>query len=796
MLVGREHELNVLNSSFRLMLEGKGSILFLTGEAGLGKTTLIHEWWKTIAPDSAIYAEAACSIPVGNVDVGRLEALQPWADVVAQLQGHEEQGKKKLDLKKLIFDSAPAWAWALPIVGGIAHGAMETARLVKEQQSDHNPNASNQQQVFQQYVNLLTKIADETPLVILLDDMHWADTSSTNLLFYLSRQINEKKILVLVTYRPDDAISANDGKGHPIVQVKNEILRYGGKEYSLSYLGDNAIRELLGVVFPAYEVNDKFERWLRKISDGNSLFVTQFIKTLHEDGHLDERGTFSGDYENIKTPDSALAVVTERTRRLDTETRELLTYATAEGEEFTSYVLEQLTKKDTMQLLKELQIATQLGVIAEKGYGRMYANQTTGVFGFSHALFHKALYDSLLATQKNYLHRKCYEMLKAEWDRLSETNDRTNSLASKLLTHAEKCGEYETAAKVALEAARGAWQTYAEAEAQEMLSHVLRLAESNTSIPATLRIDALLLQADIHRLHNRYDESFVAAANALELSNTLHDDARGAKAMNNIGLVHLYRGAYDEGLEYHAKSLAIRESIGDRTGIAVSLGNIGNAQYIRGAYDEALEYYAKALAIFESINDRTGIALSLNNIGNVQHIRDANDEALEYYIKALAIFESIGDRKGIAIALTNIGGVHETRWEYDEALEYHTKSLAIKESIGDRNGIALLLGNIGMVYRKQGNLQEARALLVKAKNIADELHIKERIADGLCELGLLCEAESMQSAVDERSEKLSEAASLLEAGLAIFRDMKSVKVKEYEPELARLRESEKLKTKN
>src|SRR5579883_3445853 len=334
MLVGRENELSAINASFRQMLEGKGSILFLTGEAGLGKTTLVHEWWKTVAPDNAIYAEAACSIPIGNVDVGRLEALQPWADIVAQLQGHEEQGRKKLDLKKLIFDSAPAWAWALPIVGGIAHGAMETARLVKEQQGDHNPNASNQQQVFQQYVNLLTKISETTSLVILLDDMHWADTSSTSLLFYLSRQINEKKILVIVTYRPDDAISANDGKGHPIIQVKNEILRYGGKECSLAFLGDTAIRELLTAIFPGYATDDKFERWLRKISDGNSLFVTQFIKTLHEDGHLSDTGAFTGDYENIKTPDSALAVVTERTRRLDNDTRKLLMYATAEGEEF------------------------------------------------------------------------------------------------------------------------------------------------------------------------------------------------------------------------------------------------------------------------------------------------------------------------------------------------------------------------------------------------------------------------------------------------------------------------------
>ncbi|HZV13452.1 MAG TPA: AAA family ATPase, partial [Candidatus Kapabacteria bacterium] len=375
MLVGRTQELNTLNASFQQMLEGKGSVLFLTGEAGLGKTTLIHEWWKTVS-SPALYAEAACSIPIGNVEVGTLEALQPWADIIAQLQTSENKGTNKFDFKKLIHDAAPAWAWAIPFVGDIAHAAVETHRLIKEQRNDlsSNANATNQQQVFQQYVNLLTKIAEETPLVILLDDMHWADTSSTNLLFYLSRQITSKKILVLATYRPDDALASNEGKGHPIITVKNEILRYeAGKEMKLGYLGGEAIQELLQQTFSEYHTDTNFEGWLRKISDGNSLFVTQFIKTLQEDGHLNEHGSFSGDYDNITIPGSALAVVTERTRRLDEGTRELLSYATAEGEEFTSYVLGQLTSKKPLELLRDLRKAEAAGLVQSKKGTRPFA---------------------------------------------------------------------------------------------------------------------------------------------------------------------------------------------------------------------------------------------------------------------------------------------------------------------------------------------------------------------------------------------------------------------------------------
>ena len=254
MLVGRELELQTLNAAYERMLGGQGSVLFLTGEAGLGKTALVHSWKSgifdtaqrdegrglraeesvssegsssliprpsSLSPSlssliprpSSLFLESACSIPIGNVDVGEMESFQLWADIVAQLDsaGAKESASavstsqlpdpsiRKLDIRKLIHDSAPSWAWALPIIGDIAHAALETSRLMREQREVHKRdpdergtqapepgyNASLQQHVFQQYVNLLTKVSEATPLVIFLDDMHWSDASSTSLLFYL-----------------------------------------------------------------------------------------------------------------------------------------------------------------------------------------------------------------------------------------------------------------------------------------------------------------------------------------------------------------------------------------------------------------------------------------------------------------------------------------------------------------------------------------------------------------------------------------------------------------------------------
>ncbi|HZV12087.1 MAG TPA: tetratricopeptide repeat protein, partial [Candidatus Kapabacteria bacterium] len=740
-----------------------------------------HEWRQTLPESSSLYAEAACSIPIGNADVGTLEALQPWADVIAQLGMQESGEKKKIDFKKLMHEAAPAWAWAIPFVGEIAHAALETSRLIKDQRmhGTASPNAANQQQIFQQYVNLLTKIAEDTPLVILLDDMHWADASSTNLLFYLSRQITTKKILVISTYRPDDAIAANGGEGHPIIKVKNEILRYSaGRELFLKPLENAAIRELLQATFPAYKINTELEHWLQKISDGNSLFITQFLKTLIEDGRIDENGIFSGSYDDVPIPQSALAVVEERTRRLDEGTRELLQYATAEGEEFTSYVLGQLTNKKPLELLKDLRKAEGAGLVRSKGTTRTYANQTTSIFGFSHALFHKALYDSLLEEERAILHRECYTILKTEWDKIQQQQDKTLALASKLLTHAEKCGELETAADVALAAAGTAWGSFAETEALAMLGNVERFM--NTEPPPVmgdkryeLLGNASLMESRIDVTRGRYNDSLQAAIKALEhfrksrdaartidawlqkawalflkgeykeaesetqsaLAQKEIDDKQRAFALNVIGLVRGYTGSSEEALSFHMQSLALREKIGDNSNIASSLGNIGNVKMDMGAYDEAIDYYKKSIALSESFDDRYHVALTLNNIGDAYNALGKYDDALAHLKRSIGIAESIGDMAGVARSLSNIGNIRFNLGEYEESLVSHTKSKSICDSIGDRVGVARSLNNTGRVYSVLDQEEKALACYTECLAIREAMGDRQGKAVALTNIG-------------------------------------------------------------
>ncbi|HZV13450.1 MAG TPA: tetratricopeptide repeat protein [Candidatus Kapabacteria bacterium] len=793
--VGREKEFAALDEAYTQMLHGKGSVLFVTGEAGLGKTTLIHEWWKDTAIEALtdtnpypIYAEAACFIPMGNTASSEQGAFQPWAEIVQQIQkiAGSMKSEKKVELKKIIYESAPAWAWALPVVGGIAHAAVETSRLIKKQKEglDISLNANDQQQVYQQYVNLLHKIADEQPLVIMLDDMHWVDRASVNLLFYLARQISGKRILVIATYRPEDASLSIGGIRHPVLTVKNEIIRYNnGTELPLTQLGETAIRQLLTEMFPQYKVDKKFERWLQKKSDGNALFVTEFIKTLTEDGFIDEHGAFTGNYKHVPVPPSALAVIEERVQRLPAGTRKLLSYAAVEGEEFTSTVLSKLAKKNPAHLLDELQKVQRLGIILTKGRSRGLANKTATVFSFSHSLLHTALYDKLLEEEKSLLHKECYVILKAEWERLASANERTPGLAVKLMTHAEICKEWATAAETAIIAAHGAWNNFSEEDALELIANARRFNDLDASARERhdrIRAEAALLEAEIATHGSRYADALTACATALHhfekcgdlqrhifilnlRAEIFHAQGMYEKAeqeahtallmvektsgmkeqaylLQTLGRIRCSQGLYDEALAYHNRSMEIRDSAGDRAGIADSLSNTGAVYRAIGAYEDALVNYKQSLEISESLNSRTSIGTLLLNIGEVYAVRGAYEEALTYLRRSLSINETIGDRPAVAYSLDMIGSVYNSLGSYDVAHAYHEQSLQIREAIGDRAGIANSLHNIGLVYGKLGAYNDALDFFNRSLEMRQTIGDRAGIATSLHHAGLVYDA--------------------------------------------------------
>ena len=254
-----------------------------------------------------------------------------------------------------------------------------------------------------------------------------------------------------------------DGEGHPILQVIGELERYSlAAHVNVPFLDQNQLRLLLRARYIDYRSNLQFEEWLVNISSGNALFITQFLNTLEDDGRVDPAsGALLGSFHDVEIPDSAYSVVRERIRRVDEDSRELLRYASVEGEVFTSLMLARVSEMNRLQLLKRLRQVEEIHkVILNLGKQRFYSKETTA-YKFSHTLIQKAMYDGLGEEERELLHELMLEFLRDEQQEASEDGVLIREIAPRIATHADVLGKYKLAAEASMQGAEASWEELA-----------------------------------------------------------------------------------------------------------------------------------------------------------------------------------------------------------------------------------------------------------------------------------------------------------------------------------------------
>jgi tetratricopeptide (TPR) repeat protein len=651
--------------------------------------------------------------------------------------------------------------------------SIETALLVKESKDKKKGQATSQEQMFQQYINFLAKASESHPLVLMLDDFHWADTSSTNLLFSAARRLAQKRVLFVIAYRADDAASSRDGHGHPLLHVRNELGRYSlFVDVVMPKMTDSDLDALLRARYANYRENLQFQRWLAERSGGNALFITQYLNTLEEDGIVSpQTGEFKARFDSVRVPTSSVSVVEERIRRLDDDSRELLRAASVEGATFTVAVLSELLEIPRLKLLPKLRlIAEHHGVIRSLGKQVIYASETTA-YQFTNILMQRALYESLEDEERDALHARVFATVKHDWTTAPDAASSVVGLAARLAAHAAAPRDRHFAAKLLLEAARVSWSRCAEEETLSVLDalhaglEALEAARVLHHVPEQREVLALeaegrILEGLVHKFRGRREQAIECFRAAREVFDRIGDEARALQAMmrhaftlenarryaeaeafsketlaraekagddavraamlNNLGLVAMALGRVDEGLEQHRVSLALRERLNDRVGQAVSLGSIGLALFSAGKMEEAQEHHRRALALREQLGDRVGQGFSLANLGNVMLAVDRVDEALAYFRRSAEVRDSCGDvvrhiesLEGEVQLLIRLG-------RENEALERLEQLLHARETLGDALAEAGALAQLGRLLAKTGETTRSRRLLERARLLAED----------------------------------------------------------------------------
>ncbi|NIS79917.1 MAG: AAA family ATPase, partial [Anaerolineales bacterium] len=431
--VVRESELAQLDSHLESMLTNQGRVIFVTGEAGSGKTALLNEFTRRALEEHAelVVASGNC-----NAYTGIGNPYLPLREILGMLTGDVEA---RLEAEAItrnharrLWDTLPLTVRALVESGpdlidtfipgaALVQRAMVCApegadwlRRLKEAVERQGVSlfipSPQQSDFFEQYTRVLRSLSREVPLVLMLDDLQWADAGSVGLLFHLGRQLAGSPILIVGAYRQEEVAMGREGARHPLEPVVYEFQReYGAISVNLS----QADRWEFVEAFLDCEPNrlPPFREMLHRQTQGHPLFTIELLRGLQERGDLvqDKNGQWIEgpmlDWETM--PARVEAVIGERIGRLTQPLQATLRVASVEGEVFTAEMLARVMEMDDKQILADLsgELDRKHRLIRAKSIQRSNG-QLLSSYRFRHILFQKYLYGSLDEVEKVHLHEQ------------------------------------------------------------------------------------------------------------------------------------------------------------------------------------------------------------------------------------------------------------------------------------------------------------------------------------------------------------------------------------------------------
>ena len=734
--VGRERELAQLDRYLDVALAGQGRVVFVTGEAGSGKTVLVGEFTRRAM---AAHSDLAVAAGRCNAQSGIGDPYLPFREILQMLTGDVEhqraggaitgQHARRLwallpdavralvddgpDLVDLLLPGAALTLRAEVFAPGGAAWRTRLEELVKQRPVEGQADqvALHQTDLFEQVTRVLQSLARQHPLILVVDDLQWADAGSVSLLFHLGRRLAGSRILVVGAYRPGDlALIHQDPKGfgkplgsgdrHPLEAVVHEFQRDSGDiQVDLDQAGGRPFVEALLDSEPN-GLGAAFRQTLTRHTGGNPLFTVEFLRGLQERGDLvqDEAGRWVAgpalDWERL--PARVEAVIAERIGRLPRAWQETLSTASVEGEVFTAEVVARAQGLDEEEVVRRLSgpLSKQHRLVRaysleRLGTGGVLSSQRPepvegskgglrlSRYRFRHYLFQKYLYSRLDAVERARLHEALGKEVEALY----------GEKAVQLAYHFEAAGLADRAVDYLLQAGRRAFRLSANEEAIAHFERGLALLETLPESPQRLRREfGLQLALCAPLLAARgwgAPERVRASARAYELGREIGETTSLLPALHALAHSSRAQGEFEKSLDLGQQLLGLARQAQDSAYIVAAHWTLGVNHYNRGELVLAREYLERANAGYDpqrhgsltlitgadiGVHCRIWLAWALWKLGYP-------DQALAWSQEALALAQELDHAPTLAAALTIAGsGFHLLRRDLQAARE-HTSAL-------------------------------------------------------------------------------------------------------------------------
>ena len=466
--VGRQGEGAALRSGFESAAAGRGSLLCVTGEPGLGKTTLVESFLDELAADGR-----PCGLARGRCSerLAGAEAYLPFLEALdSLLQG--AGGASAAQALKLL---APSWYVQLAPLAGqdpALAGVLADAR------------AASQERRKRELAVFLQEVSRQRPLVVFLDDVHWADPSSVDLLAYLGSRCSEWRLLIVATYRPSDLLRSQ----HPFGPVKLELQGRGVcRELALPFLSRDDLGHYLSLAFAGHQFPEELSAFLHARTEGNPLFMVDLLRYLRDRGVIVQD---QGGWALVRAlpdlrrelPESVRGMIQRKVDQLSTADRQLLMAASVQGPEFDAAVVARVLGREATDVEERLEALARVHALVRPAGERAFPDGVVTVrYGFVHVLYQNALYAALQPT------RKAAWSAAAAGALLDHYGDRSTALAAELAMLFEAARDPERAADNYLVAAENAARVVAHHEAVALARRGLALLRTLPDSPQRAR---------------------------------------------------------------------------------------------------------------------------------------------------------------------------------------------------------------------------------------------------------------------------------------------------------------------
>src|SRR5215813_6171854 len=672
-LVAREAEVATLHQWLAQALQGERHLGFITGEAGIGKTTLVDTFVAQLAGQMPMWIGHGQCIE----QYGAGEAYLPLLEALGQM-GSTPDGPQMV---ALLRQRAPSWLLQLPaLLSSDEYEALQ-----------RYAGRSTRERMLRELAEAVEVLTTARPCILVIEDLHWSDTSTIEWLAYVARRRGPARLLVLGTYRPVEAIM----RAHPVRPMVQELTVHGyGAELSLGEWSEAGVAAYLTQRGAGAEVPAALARVLTQRTDGHPLFLVAVVDELIRQELLrvgpDGWAVAGGlDTVTVGVPQSIRHLLEHQVKQLPLADQELLAAASVAGVEFAVAAVAagvQQAGEDVEVQCDALARRHQL--VQARGTAVWPDGTVTARYGFRHALYQELLYERIPVSRRARWHHQIGMRLEEAF------GPRAGEAAAELAVHFVHGRDDHRAVQYLQRAAETAVQRHAHREALGYLTRALDLLKTQPDTPERAQWELRLLlalgpvviaakgyaAADVERVYSR----------ALQLCQHLGEIPQLFPVLVGLRKFYQVRAAYQTAHELGERLLVMAQSLHDPALLLEGRFGIGISLYYLGDFVASREQYTQGLVLYDTQQPRSRAAFFGQDTGVACYTFEAlalwllgyPDQALHRSREGLTLAQQLAHPFSVAFALLHGAVLHVARRERQATYEMSEAALTLATEQG------------------------------------------------------------------------------------------------------------------